>query len=501
MTVLLCGESSKETASVAERLGISLRDGSPALNLEVLFTMTAGLAGSYTPDTSFPAHTLTLEECLTKEASRPSVRRMSDLVQSEKFASVKFVALKLLNRHDFTGTFRLLEREVFLHSALLAVLEFLTSMRPNLVVFPVTPHQFLPYVVSEVARFLGMKTLFFQPCPFTFAVVPRTFAGRVEIPVAAAVRSSSVAREVMTIANEQILKLQNSVDPEYMRVQRSADERATKLGSRRRAFFRTLTWIYRERFPQAINFSGHGPSNAFFRGLARVILNRSLAETLREAAGSSGSKVAGAQPFAVFALHYEPERTSLPEGLPVEFQGDAVTHINALLPKNFSLVVKEHYSQQSTALRGFLGRSPIFYRAMKSYPGTSFASVQSKLTDLLRGAEVIFTLTGTVAIEAVFAGKPVGYFGSPWWEGMPGTIRVEPGVGFEQIMSVAVTQPDDVVSFLSELVAARMIPGVASESGVVVESRLGQLPKGFFSAEAESLAEIVRTFVKENSLR
>lgn len=501
MTVLLCGALSQETAEFAERLALSLKNSSPALKFAALLIDSSPSGGTDVVQTSFSLHTLTLQECLTRKISQQTAVTMSDLVRRENFATVKFVALKLLNRADFTGTFRLLEREVYFHSALLSVVELMTSIRPSLLVFPVSPHQFLPYVVSEVARFLGLKTLYFQPCPLTLAMVPRMFEGRVEIPATATVGESSVFLELMATANQQIMKLQNSVDPRYMEIQRSRDELVRKSGPKIRAFLLSLRWIFSERFPQAINFSGHANSGGFFRGIARVLLTRSLEKTLRNEAGTFDSWPSGGELFAVFALHYEPERTSLPEGMPVEFQGDAIAHINALLPTNFSLVVKEHYSQQSAALRGFLGRSPLFYGAMKSYPNTSFASVQSKLTDLLHGAQVVFTLTGTVAIEAVFAGKPVGYFGSPWWEGMPGTIRVEPGVGFEEIMSISIPEPTEIVSFLRELIAEKMIPGVAAESSEVVKSRLGEIPGGFFDAEAESVAKLVRTIVEANSPR
>lgn len=499
MTVLFCAALSEETVAAAERLALSLKNGPSALRFAALLVESSRPGGTDVPETSFPVETLALDGCLARKISKETATKMSLLVRSEDFATVKFVALKLLNRTDFTGTFRLLEREVLLHSALLTAIELLTSMKPSLLVFPVSPHQFLPYVVSEVARFLGLRTLYFQPCPLTFAMVPRHFEGWVEIPVTATVGGSPVSRELIATANQQILKLQNSVDPRYMEMQRSRDELVRKSASKIRAFLLSMRWIFSERFPEAVNFSGHGTSGGVFRGVVRVLLTRSLEKTLRIEAGKFDSELVKPERFAVFALHYEPERTSLPEGLPIEFQGDAIAHINALLPTDVSLIVKEHYSQQSAALRGFLGRSPLFYDAIKSYPNTSFASVHSKLTDLVHEAQIVFTLTGTVAIESVFAGKPVGYFGSPWWEGMPGTIRLKPGVGFEQIMSLSIPEPSEVVSFLREVIAERMIPGVASEAAEVVESRLGAIPEDFFGAEAEAVVQLIRALIKTSS--
>ena len=67
--------------------------------------------------------------------------------KSPEYESSRFVAIKMLNRADFSGTFRFLEREIYFHRAIFVVLEMLLRHRPSLIVFRVTPHEFLPFVV------------------------------------------------------------------------------------------------------------------------------------------------------------------------------------------------------------------------------------------------------------------------------------------------------------------------------------------------------------------
>jgi hypothetical protein len=195
--------------------------------------------------------------------------------------------------------------------------------------------------------------------------------------------------------------------------------------------------------------------------------------------------------YSVFALHYEPERTSLPEGLPIDFQADAVLKARGLIPEASLLVVKEHYSQQTSALRGFTGRSPLFYDLVESFPNTVFANTTDRLSELVVGAQCVFTLTGTIAIEAVLRGVPVAYFGNPWWSGLPGTVRFDKGVTFEDVVGQTIPSEGEVVSFLEDLTQNHMIPGSASESVETIEKRLGPLPKSFFEAEARSIIDCV----------
>jgi hypothetical protein len=48
---------------------------------------------------------------------------------------------------------------------------------------------------------------------------------------------------------------------------------------------------------------------------------------------------------------------------------------------------------------------------------------------IMEDVDVVFTLTGTVAFEALERGKQVIHYGSPWWEGCPGTSKAKLGSG------------------------------------------------------------------------
>ena len=65
--------------------------------------------------------------------------------------------------------------------------------------------------------------------------------------------------------------------------------------------------------------------------------------------------------FVYFALHFEPERTTNPDGGFFHDQFLAIIHLRKILPEDVNIFVKEHPSQFKVIDRGLKGRSPLFY--------------------------------------------------------------------------------------------------------------------------------------------
>jgi hypothetical protein len=447
--------------------------------------------------TKLPITNFATESLVSKPYSLAELKALHEFNESGSYQRFRFIALKLLNRRDLTGTFRLLDREVLLTRAILGALDALRDPKPDLIVFDVTPHGFSQFTVWSVAQWLGIKVLFFQPSPIAPAVLARTQLDRSFVPENASVSQSPVAGEILAIARLRVATLLDGADPKYMELQQRRDQTVGGYGHKFKALRSSFRWLLTDRFPESTDFSGHGHRHSFFTRGLKIFLVRSLQGTLRREVLSLKREGSLPENYCVFALHYEPERTSLPEGLPIDFQGDAVTAARALIPESSTLVVKEHYSQQTSALRGFAGRSPYFYDLVKSFPNTVFANTTTdRLSDLVKGAHCVFTLTGTIAIEAVMQGIPVAYFGSPWWEGLPGTLRLGPNVTFQDVVGQAMPSREGVIAFLEDLTLSRMIPGIASEAVRTIEKHLGPLPKGFFDAEGKAITQCIQSILE-----
>lgn len=438
--------------SLPARMGILLTRSSPTPTAE-------------NPEGRFP--TFRIRSAEETVFSGRALAEYGRWIRGDSYQQTRFIALKLLNRRDFSGTFRFLDREPMFTKFALGVFDLLIEVRPNLIVFDVTPHEFYEFVVWSVADSLGIPVLFFQPCPITPAMLARTNLGKVVIPEGGSVADSVDANLYADLARTILEKLADGADPQYMMRQKNRDRAVSRVRHKWLAVEASFRWLWRKRFPESIHFSGHQMRNGVFVRALEMFLVRSLQLTLRRAVLGLGQSPLPLGDYCVFALHYEPERTSLPDGLPIDFQADAIIAARALMPEALNLVVKEHYSQQTSALRGFLGRSPDFYGLVDSFPRTHFASTTDRLSDLIVGSKAVFTLTGTVALEAVLRGVPVIYFGHPWWEGLPGTFRIDGLRSFREIERGPMPSKGDVVSFIMDLISNRMVPGLPEGSAQI----------------------------------
>lgn len=427
--------------------------------------------------------------------SQEILAKYSDFLASKDFETFRTVAIKLLNRVDHLGTFRMLEREIVLQGAVLEAMRFLELHKPLLLVFPVTPHLFLPYVAANVADFLGLSVMHFQPCPIAPVVFPKLISKGHSQSLEPEDKSKPGA-ELVESARVELARLRRSQEPTYIRLQKKSDAAATLIRRRMIAVLRTIESLLRAGPGAENDFVSHRISSSLLRRALRIFFIRTLRRELRRShhvASGGGTAISN---YSIYALHYEPERTSLPDGLPILFQADAIAIARSLIPAEQKLIVKEHYSQTSSSLRGYQGRSPRMYQLLQSYEGVALMPAKEQLADWLSGAKCVFTLTGTIAIEAVMRGVPVAYFGSPWWAGMPGTVLVSRETKFSEILSTPIPTSDLVEGFLVELIEKFSVPGLGGESKDSIERKLGGLSPDFLREESAAMLDLIARTVE-----
>lgn len=122
---------------------------------------------------------------------------------------------------------------------------------------------------------------------------------------------------------------------------------------------------------------------------------------------------------AIFFLHYQPERTSLPEASQFAVQLSAILEARLALPDDMLLLVKEHPSTFSNRC-DFKWRSKEFYSQIAAIPGVQFVDISTDTFELIDHSSVVITLTGTVGLEALMRGTPAVFLGSPMLSGVFG---------------------------------------------------------------------------------
>ena len=124
------------------------------------------------------------------------------------------------------------------------------------------------------------------------------------------------------------------------------------------------------------------------------------------------SKIITDTRYIVFFLHYQPERTTLPEGYGFSQQLNAIIALRSALPPDVKIIVKEHPSTFTNVCIPSQ-RHPSFYRDIQSIPNVELADISQNSFDLIDKAAAVITISGTVGVEALLRGKPVAYLGVP----------------------------------------------------------------------------------------
>ena len=114
--------------------------------------------------------------------------------------------------------------------------------------------------------------------------------------------------------------------------------------------------------------------------------------------------------YIVFYLHLQPERTTLPEGYGFTQQYKAISILNEIIPRDWTILVKEH---PATFYRycNPVGRWPSFYYDLDKLSNVKLVTLETDPYILIEKSKCVCTITGTIGREALMMGKPVINFG------------------------------------------------------------------------------------------
>lgn len=435
---------------------------------------------------------------LSSESSQILPRAVDEYVAyrfSNDYAETHLMLLLMMSRVDSTGTFRLLEREVLLRKMHLEIFSALAEAKPTLAIFDDTPHEAMDFALMRVLEWYQTPLLMFQSSlvgPQVMARASLTEVIPLEIPSDVASSHKLALNEVHRIADESIQRLALGAGTPKMDNQKATEARVGTVPARLRAVRYSANRIIAAIRDTEFALTGHSGIGKKLRALLELFLERSLRRSLGDRIRQIPSlQVPPSNRFALFALHYEPERSSTPEGYPFDSQLDAIAAARKLLPEEVTLCVKEHFSQRAAALRGYVGRSPDFYDLLNSIPGVMVLGTETNTRALIKAAECVMTFTGKVGIEAALEGTRVVFLGQPWWEDMPGARSFHKLSNYAELLSVPMPRPSEVLGWITRQVRHSLLPGLSSVSPERHSKRIAQLPDGFEELEAAGIVVAV----------
>jgi hypothetical protein len=146
-----------------------------------------------------------------------------------------------------------------------------------------------------------------------------------------------------------------------------------------------------------------------FDPLRKVYANILRAVRKRMTRGVYGSTSVDEIPInsVFYALHFQPEQTTLAQGIWYANQVALVENLSKSLPLGFSLIVKEHPWGR--------GNRPVWqYEHMASLYNVMFCDAPAK--QIIQKVDAVVAVTGTVAMEALIFDKPAVVLGRTFFD-------------------------------------------------------------------------------------
>jgi hypothetical protein len=196
--------------------------------------------------------------------------------------------------------------------------------------------------------------------------------------------------------------------------------------------------------------------------------------------------------YVYFALHFEPERTTNPDGGEFHDQAIAVAKLRDLLPDNVDIFVKEHPTHFYRSERGSRGRSPVFYNFLSNINGVKLVPQDTDSLELIKNSIFVATIAGSVSFESAIMGKQSLIFGDTWFNGCPNVSLWNASLSFEDIINKKIFNPNEIIEFLLTEYELYAVPGCQNIS---CQKKFAKyLNKNFHKEEFEGILHLLKEF-------
>ena len=373
------------------------------------------------------------------------------LLRDRKFLLLKDQSLKIMDRQDNIGRYNRLEREALFYSLFLYFYSLVKSKKVDFLLCSDAPHVCANLILYGVCDILNIPTYHVRYSSILplFYLSKNFYGDSLKVCKSPASQGKWLDEKQLDSALDSINILSGKfADPNYMKAQKNYDKR-NHLSQAYKHIKGILRGVFRhskKKPRQNVNQSMFLESN--HQHMFHEILIENRRKQLKNSYLSEVSEVNMDCDFVFFPLQYEPERTSLPDGGHFYQTYDALIALREFVPNEIPIYVKEHYSQFSKKLVGHRGRSPYFYKVIRSLPNVFLADPFLTSEKFIKGAIFTASQTGTACLEASCLGRKALLFGYTSFSNCPNTYSFDELNSFEELMSEQIHSNEDIKEFL-----------------------------------------------------
>ncbi len=419
-----------------------------------------------------------------------------EFFSSNQYLIAKDRCLKMMDRLDLYGTFSRLDREAYLNKLSILALKLIDKSKPDFLLVSEIPHDHPKYLIYQICIYLGIPIYKFN----TWNLAPLIYLQNVQtnqiIKKSNFFKTDFDNKINFLISNyfESIKSSPENFEFSYMKEQRLSLTFKSKINQ----FFTKDLISYLKDIKHNLEMhikNQYNPINPYRLGfLTRIKIDNKRKNNLRKALKKSVQSYLLEKPYIYFPLHFEPERTTNPDGDRFHDQILAIISLRKLVPSNISIYVKEHPSQIIIGSKGSRGRSPMFYNVLRNISGVKLISHKENSFKLLKNSIFSATITGSVAIESSVIGKKSIIFGSTWYDNSPNIFQWNDNLIYEDIINYKVKPLEEILEFFKDQKELYAIPAFQNGSKMRRFSSFNN--KKFMNLQIEGICHLIKEMVK-----
>lgn len=419
-----------------------------------------------------------------------------DFFKSKNYLIAKDRCLKMMDRLDLYGTFSRIDREAYFHNLIIWSLKYFSKNKPDFLLTAENPHGHAQYLIYQICLYLNIPIYKFS----NWNLVPLLFLQN-EVTKEIIVKSRNSSNKIYEKIDKNILNYIDAIVtyPEefefpYMLKQKNNQKFIFKVNN----FFKSdLISYYKDIKHNTYMslFKAYNPINPYkLNFFTRLYIKTTRKKNLRKSIIKFSEEYDLNKKFVYFSLHFEPERTTNPDGDFYHDQLIAILNLRSFLPKEVYIYIKEHPSQLFISERGILGRSPIFYKLLKNIYNVKFLSPNENSMRLIKKSIFTSSITGSVSLETALIGKKSIIFGSTWFDDCPNIYNWSEQYNFDEFMSFKTYNTNEIKKFLLNKRKKYSIP--AFQNGSAMRSHSGYNDQEFYKNQVDEITSLIEDLIK-----
>jgi hypothetical protein len=426
---------------------------------------------------------------------------------SIEYYRTKDRALKMMDRLDIHGVFSRLDREVYFKNICIWALTVMPKLNADCLIMTEAPHSHAQYTLYEICQYLNIRTYKVQPWLIVPILTIKSMDNRAIVVQDKTEKQEEVHAKIRSVISNHVERIRNSIDSSKyeansIKEQRKASSVLMQLSEFvSRKYYHTILSRYYHRFKFFLRKEYFPVLPAFphivLSGYQKWVKRRCVRYYYTKHSHTTPDMT---QKYVYFGLHYEPERTSNPDGGDYHDQVLSLIKLRKFLPEDVHIYVKEHPSSFFKSVKKVLGRSPLFYEHIKNIKGVTLVGMNVASIDLVRHSIFVSTISGSLAHEAAIMGKKAIAFGDCWCEKMPNVTSWDDSLNYDQFINMPLHSHDAVKEFMLKEFETKYVVGC--QNGTAEKRFKAYLNPKFREIEMEGLKHIftqLTQIVKNNT--